>query len=158
MTVFARAFGLTVLFVGACTTPLDTYYRPGATVQKVERETIACEVSALRQVPASTQTRRLPPRFVPPQQFCDSAGACTVRPGYYIPGEVVSFDPNDGLRQRVEQQCMADRGYAPVSIPECPESIAAAAPYRAQKTLPKLNAQSCVIYQQDGTFQIVTRG
>ncbi|APE45364.1 hypothetical protein BOO69_07750 [Sulfitobacter alexandrii] len=138
--------------------PLTTYYKPGVAVDRLNRDTTACQVSALRDVPASTQVRRIPPEFVPPRRRCDSAGNCSVVPGYYIPGETVSFDPNDGLRDRVERQCMADKGYAPVSIPPCPDTIARAAPPAATRVLPALGPRACVIRNRDGSFQIVNRG
>ena len=145
------------MILAACA-PLETYYRPGATVAQLNRDTTACEVQALRDVPASTVTRRKPPVFVPPRRSCDANGNCTEIPGYYVPGGFETFDPNAGLRLRVERQCMADKGYAPVSIPACPDSVAKAAPARTTTRLPEISAQSCVIRNSDGSFQIVTRG
>lgn len=138
--------------------PLTTYYQPGKSVGTLNRDTTTCQVSALRDVPASTQIRRIPPEFVPPRRICDSAGNCRVIPGYYIPGEVISYDPNDGLRKRVERQCMADKGYSPVSIPPCPDNVARAVPVAATRVLPPLGPKACVIRNKDGTFQIVNRG
>ena len=153
--VYASLAGMGLL---ACA-PLNTYYKPGASVALLERDTTACQVNALRKVPVSTHVHRIPPRYVPPVKRCNANGKCrVVRAGYYIPGEVVAFDPNDDLRRRVEGQCMADKGYAPVSIPPCPDSIANATPAKATKRLPELTAKSCVIRNQDGSFQIVTRG
>jgi hypothetical protein len=153
--VFLSLAGLGLM---ACA-PLNTYYKPGVAVSLLQRDTTACEVRALRKVPASTQVRRIPAEFVPPVKECNGAGECRViRPGFYIPGEVETFDPNDGLRRRVERQCMADKGYAPVSIPPCPENVARNTPAKATKRLPQLNSNSCVIRNQDGSFQIVTRG
>ena len=146
-----------VLFLVGCA-PLNTYYKPGVSVNALERQTTACQTRALREVPSSTQVRRTPPRYIPGSRVCNAAGTCVTRPGRYIPGELVTFDPNDGLRKRVEAQCMADKGYAPVSIPPCPDSIARATPARATTTLPNLNRNSCVIRNSDGSFQIVTRG
>ncbi|QFT59858.1 hypothetical protein FIU94_13575 [Sulfitobacter sp. THAF37] len=157
MKQMSMAAILALLSVAACA-PLTTYYKPGASVERLNRDTTACQVAALRDVPASTQVRRTPPEFVPPRRRCDSAGNCTVVPGYYIPGETVSFDPNDGLRKRVERQCMADRGYAPVSIPPCPDTVARAAPPAATRVLPALGPQACVIRNRGGSFQIVNRG
>lgn len=147
-----------LLAATACA-PLTTYYKPGASVAALNRQTTACQVKALRDVPASTQVRRLPPEYVPARHHCTAPGNCVItRHAYVIPGEVVTFDPNDGLRKRVEGQCMADQGYAPVSIPPCPDRVARATPARATKVLPNLNEQSCVIRNSDGSFQIVTRG
>ncbi|MFT6674295.1 MAG: hypothetical protein ACJAVM_000466 [Sulfitobacter sp.] len=147
---------LMLTLFSACA-PLNTYYRAGANVAQLSRETTACEVRALRDVPASVQIRRIAPEFVPAHRSCDGAGNCRIVPGYFIPGETISFDPNDGLRKRVEVQCMADKGFAPVSIPPCPDALAKAVPRRATATLPALDAKSCVIRNDDGSFQIVTR-
>ena len=117
----------------AACAPLETYYRPGATVAAVNRDTTACEVRALRDVPASTITRRKPPVFVPGRRTCNASGNCVETPGYYVPGGFETFDPNTGLRLRVERQCMADKGYAPVSIPPCPDSVASAVPARSRR-------------------------
>jgi hypothetical protein len=143
--------------LGACA-PLNTYYKPGADITAVQRQTTACEVEALAKVPVSTQIHRAPPRFIPPREICNSAGRCRVLPGYYEPGAVYTVDPNVDLRNRVETQCMADQGFVPVSIPACPSAVAQAAPQRATTTLPPLNDKSCVIRNDDGSFQIVTRG
>ncbi len=156
-----KSFGIVVaaglLGLAACA-PLNTYYKPGASVTALQRQTTACEVEALAKVPPSTQIRRDPPRFVPPRQVCRSPDKCRILPGYFEPGEVYTFDPNANLRRRVEAQCMADKGFAPVSIPACPSGVADAAPRAATRTLPPLTAASCVIRNSDGSFQIVTRG
>lgn len=138
--------------------PLETYYKPGAALSLVQRETTACQVKALRDVPASTLTRRKPPIFIPGQRVCDSDGNCGHTAGYYVPGGIETYDPNDGLRFRVERQCMADKGFAPVSIPQCPDSVAQAVPTRATTRLPQLTENACVIRNGDGTIQIVNRG
>lgn len=150
--VIAAALG-----IAACA-PLTTYYKPGVSVSALERQTLTCQTRALREVPPSTQVRRTPPRYIPSRRLCDAAGNCRVYPGRHIPGDLITFDPNDGLRKRVEAQCMADQGFAPVSIPPCPGAVARAAPARATSTLPNLNANSCAIRNSDGSFQIVTRG
>ena len=146
-----------LMLLGACA-PLETYYKPGATVAAVDRETTACKVQALRDVPPSTRIRREPPRYVPPRRQCNAAGDCRTRGGFFLPGETYSFDPNDGLRARVEAQCMAAKGFAPVSIPPCPDSVRRAAPPAATRTLPALGPSSCVIRNRGGSYQIVTRG
>lgn len=137
--------------------PLETYYKPGASVALVERDTTACEVQALRDVPASTLVRRKPPIFVPGNRSCDANGNCVETPGHYVPGGFETYDPNDGLRLRVERQCMADKGYVPVSIPACPDSVASATPQATTTRLPQLTESACVIRNSDGTFQIVNR-
>lgn len=137
--------------------PLSIYYREGAQVSLMQRETLACEVRALRDAPVANQIRRTPPRFVPSRRICDGAGNCTTRPGYYVPGEVYTVDVNAGLRQRIEAQCMADKGFVPAKIPACPPGAAKAAVPARTAVLPRLSENSCVIRNQDGSFQIVTR-
>lgn len=147
---------VSVIGLSSCAS-LETYYKPGGSVAQLNRDTLACEVQALRDVPQSTVLRRKPPIFVQGKKVCNADGACTTAPGYYIPGGVEQYDPNADLRLRVERQCMADKGYAPVSIPACPDAVAKAAPPRATTRLPKLTEGSCVIRNSDGTFQIVSR-
>ena len=153
LTIGVAAF----LGLGACA-PLNTYYKAGASVAAVQRQTTLCEVEALDKVPPSTRIVQTPPRYIPPRSECNAAGKCYVVPGFYEPGTFYTVDPNEGLRKRVEAQCMADKGFAPVSIPACPASVAQSAPQRATTTLPSLNAKSCVIRNRDGSFQIVTLG
>jgi hypothetical protein len=149
---------LSGLLILTCCAPLNTYYKPGASVPTLNKDTTACEVQALRDVPPSTLTRLKPPVYIPAGRTCNAAGQCVDVPGYYVPGGYETYDPNDGLRLRVERQCMADKGYAPVSIPACPDAVAKAAPLRATRTLPRLTETSCVIHNADGSFQIVNRG
>lgn len=143
-----------VIGVAACA-PLETYYKPGAAVATLNRDTLACEVSALNKVPSSTRLRRGPPIFIPGTRICDADGVCKTGKGRYVPGPLERYDPNDGLRFRVERQCMADKGYAPVSIPQCPDAVARAAPPATTMRLPALGEGSCVIRNRDGSFQIV---
>lgn len=149
--------GVAAVFITACA-PLNTYYKPGASVTATQRQTLSCEVEALEKAPRATRTVQEPSRFVPPRRICKSDGTCRTFAGYFEPGQIYTIDPNSDLRARVERQCMADAGFAPVSIPACPASVADAAPARATTTLPPLNPKSCAIKNPDGSFQIVTRG
>ncbi|MEM8577484.1 MAG: hypothetical protein AAGF60_06500 [Pseudomonadota bacterium] len=138
--------------------PVSTYYRAGAPLALVEREETACQVRALAQAPVAQIVRQGPPRYIPGIRSCNSHGVCHVSRGYYVPGPITTVDVNADLRQRVERQCMADKGFVPQSIPACPPGVASAAPARATTTLPRLTAQSCAIRNGDGTFQIVNQG
>ncbi|MEO0936724.1 MAG: hypothetical protein AAFY38_01065 [Pseudomonadota bacterium] len=143
--------------LGACF-PVSTYYREGVTLSSLERDETACEVRALRDVPVANQVRQDPPRYIPGARICDASGACVTRPGRYVPGPVYTVDVNADLRRRVTQQCMADRGYVPVTLPACPPGVAQAAPPGATTRLPKLRPEACAIRNSDGSFQIVNRG
>jgi hypothetical protein len=137
--------------------PLSIYYREGVSVSRLERDTLNCEVSALKAAPVANQTIVEPPRWVAPRQVCDGNGVCHTQPGYFIPGETYIVDVNRSLRKKVEQQCMADKNYTPVKIPACSEGIKRAAPARATSTLPALSPQSCVIRYEGGSYQIVNK-
>lgn len=137
--------------------PLRTYYQPGASVERLKSEQLACEVQALKDAPVVTQTRVTPPRYVGPRTYCDSNSACVTKGGFWISGDVYTVDVNADLRRRVEIQCMAKRGFQPASIPACPPDVARSAPAGATSVLPPLSEKSCVIRNRDGSFQIVTR-
>ena len=145
------------IVLGACV-PLSIYYKPGASVSRLERDTTQCQVDALSKAPVASQIRQEPPTYVPERKICDAAGNCTIRPGFWKDGQIYTVDVNQGLRGRVEEQCMADRGYQPVSIPACPSSVSQAVPAAATRTLPQLSPSSCAIRNRDGSWQIVNRG
>ena len=154
MRRFALGFGL--LLLGACA-PLETFYAEGVSFAQLDRDNTNCDVLALKDAPVATAVRRGPPRFVP-RRVCDSKGNCYNDGGYWLPGEVYTVDLNADLRSRVKTQCMADKGYRPVEIPLCPSAVASAAPAGRTTTFPKLNENTCVIRNQDGSIQIVQTG
>lgn len=143
------------LTLSACA-PLTLYHRAGVSVTKMERDTNACTVKSLAQVPVNTQIRQAPPRYVPGNRVCDAQGNCRSGTGYYLPGPIYSVDVNKNLRRQTERQCMADKGYAPVSIPPCTGAVAQSAVPGVTTQLPPLGPGSCVIRNQDGSWQIVT--
>jgi hypothetical protein len=150
-----RVVFLAALTLLAACAPLSIYHRAGTPVAQMQSDTVDCEVSALRQVPVATQVRREPPEFVPPRQVCDSAGNCYTRPGYWIEGAIYTVDANEGLRARVQDQCMIAKGYAPVTLPVCSQAVAQSVPVARTVTLPPLGPNACVVRNQGGTWQIV---
>jgi hypothetical protein len=134
--------------------PLDIYYKPGVSVARLTQQTTACEVAALRDAPVANETRQDPPQYVPPRKYCNSNGDCYREPGYWLQGRIYTVDTNAGLRNRVETQCMANKGFTPVQIPVCPAGIKSTG---ATTVLPNLTKTSCVIRNKDGTVQIVNR-
>lgn len=145
------------MFLASCA-PMSIYYRPGVPVSQMQADTTRCEVRALREAPVATQIRQRPPVYVAARRVCDAAGNCWTRPGYWIEGDVYTVDVNRGLRARVLDLCMAEKGYQPVSLPPCPASVRAGAPERATTRLPRLTEDACVIRYDDGSWQIVTPG
>lgn len=152
----APLFRMTVagLVLSACA-PLSIYHRPGASVSRMQSDTTDCQVAALRDAPVANQVRQRPPILIPGNRVCDGAGNCWVRPGYWVGGALYTVDVNSDLRARVTDQCMARRGYRPVTIPPCTGAVRSAAPPRQTTTLPALTSTSCVIDYDGGQWQIV---
>lgn len=142
--------------LASCAGPLRVYYQPGAQVAAMQRSLLDCQVTAVQSAPVATQIRREPPRYIPPRRYCDAAGRCRYDGGFWIDGEVYSFDPNANLRERVERQCMADDGYSYVEVPNCSSGVASQVPVAATRVMPQLSPQSCAIRNDDGSWQIVS--
>ena len=157
MTGFRPALSA-LLLLAACASPLSIYYRPGVSVARMQTDQTRCQVSALRDAPVATQVRQHPPIYLPGRRICDSSGACYTEPGYWVDGGIYTVDPNADLRARLETMCMAAKGYQPVSIPPCPSAVAEAVTPARTRQLPTLSENSCAIRNQDGSWQIVTRG
>jgi hypothetical protein len=142
---------LICLALGGCA-PLTIYYQQGVPVQRLSDDELRCEINALREAPIANQTRQDPPVFVPARRVCDSAGACTTYAAYWKPGRITTVDVNRELRVRLERSCMADRGYARVSIPRCDPGISVIG---RTTVLPPLTSRSCAVRNDDGSFAIV---
>lgn len=156
----SRSFVVTTLLCFAALSgcaPLSLYYKPGAEVSRMQADSLACETAALRDAPVANQIRQRPPVYYPGRQYCNG-GHCYYHPGYYMDGGYYTVDVNRDLRRRVEQSCMAQKGYQPVEIKRCTSSVALAAGGGATTRLPPLSAQSCAIQHDDGTFLIVEPG
>lgn len=145
------------LLLAACA-PLSIYHREGAPVSRMQSDLLSCEISALADVPVNNQVRQEPPVYIPARRSCNSDGHCYTRGGFFEPGRIYTVDVNAGLRDRAETQCMATRGYAPVTVPNCPNSVFRAVPKAMTEVLPRLSPRSCAIRYQDGSWQIVTQG
>ncbi|MEL7090346.1 MAG: hypothetical protein AAFN94_01300 [Pseudomonadota bacterium] len=152
-----RAVCLTPVFIAltGCL-PINTFYAEGVSVEKLKRDTLACDVQALRDAPVANQTRQAPPRRIS-RKVCNAQGHCYDN-SYWVPGEIYTVDVNADLRRRIKTQCMADQGYRPVELPACPQSVAEAAPEGASPVLPRLTKQSCAIRRPGGRLRIVNKG
>ena len=149
---------LTFLAALAGCSPFAIYYREGAEVSRMQTDQTNCQVAALKDVPESRQIRRTPPRYIPGPRYCDSRGRCSYGPGYYIPGDVYTYDANAALRNQVTQQCMAQKGYARVELPRCSGSVAQSVQPGITRVLPPLSQSSCVVKNRGGSWQIVSPG
>ncbi len=147
----ALCLPLALLMLTACS-PLQTFYKPGASFALVDAETTACQVDALRQVPVANTIVQDPPRYIPAEKICDSDGNCRIFPPEILPGRIRTVDANLELRQRVTRQCMATKGFSLEKIRACPLGTKATAP---TKTLPPLTAASCALRNPDGSVAIL---
>ncbi len=148
---------IAVMTLSACQ-PLSIYYREGVSVAKADDDRLNCQVASLKDAPVASQTRYEPGYYIPPRQICDAYGYCRYSGGYWTPGRTYTVDVNASLRRQLTDRCMARKGYQPVSIPLCPQSVENAAPIAATRTLPTLTPSSCAIKNPDGSFLIVNRG
>lgn len=148
---------LPALALAACA-PMSIYYKPGIAVSRMEDDRLGCATRALQQAPVANQIRQRPPIYYPGRQVCNSLGQCSYAPGYWVDGGVYTVDVNRPLRSDLERNCMAKKGYQPVSLPRCTGAAAQSAPQQATTTLPRITGDSCVIPYKDGRFQIVTPG
>ena len=146
---------LLILALTACG-PLSLYYREGASVSKMQTETTDCQIKALRDAPVANQVRQSPPIYYPGRTVCNSSGQCYTTGGWWQPGHLYTVDVNKGLRNRVEAQCMAQKGYRPVSLPPCRPNVKSLVPASRTTTLPPLGEGACFVRFDDGTFQIIT--
>lgn len=137
--------------------PLTTYYRAGISPARLQSDETACEVRALRDAPVVMQTRVTPPVWVPPRQVCSAPNVCTTYPGYHQPGSVYQVDVNKSLRNKVEAQCMTQKGYAPAQIKPCKKGEANV-PASGSAKLPTLTDKSCYTRNPDGTLRVLTQG
>lgn len=145
-----------ILFAVAACGPLSMYYREGASVTRMQTDTTECQVAALKEVPVANQVRQSPPVYWPGQTYCDGRGRCYRSPGWWEPGRVYTVDANKALRDTVEAQCMARKGYRPVSLPLCKQSQKRGVAPQRTTTLPQLTGSACYVKFDDGSFQIIT--
>ncbi len=138
--------------------PLTTYYKPGETVSRLNRDTTSCEVKALKDAPVATEIRQRAPVYYPGYNRCRSDGRCYRTSGYWADGGVYSVDVNKGLRQRVTDQCMADLGYGRVEIASCSPDVKSRVTAARTTVLPTLGPSSCFIRNDDGSYQILNAG
>lgn len=137
--------------------PLTLYYKPGGEVSRMQTDSLGCETRALKDAPVANEIRQSAPLFYPGGQYCNGTN-CYYRPGYWIEGNIYTVDVNRSLRQRIEYQCMSNKGYQVVELQICNPSIAKAAGTAQTTRFPQLSETSCAIRNDDGSFQIVEPG
>ena len=126
-----------VAALAACvdTTPVELSWRQGVSVSKLKSDSLNCEMAATRAVPINNQvgvtpTYRTPVYQNPSYTSCYGGTysvSCTTTGGGFsggqtYGGQVYTYDANSGLRESYFNQCMAQRGYSPISIRPCTPS------------------------------------
>ena len=152
----ASAIIAAILTATGCA-PLTLYYKPGAEVSRMQTDSLLCETQALKDAPVASEIRQNPPVFFPGRQICNGTD-CYTGPGYWAEGSIYTVDVNRGLRTRIEQNCMANKGYQLTQLKICTPSIEQAAQPGQTTRLPSLSENSCAIRNKDGSFQIVEPG
>lgn len=148
-------FLLTLCLLSGCVK--EIYYREGATTAEVDRARDACAVEAYRSAPVLHRTRIIPGPLIPPRKVCDASGACVIYPATQGLPEIERYDANVEKRAVLTRSCLAERGYARVSLPYCDASAKSSVPVGVTRTLPRLTEQSCIISRGPNAYQIVTR-
>ncbi|MFS4583279.1 hypothetical protein [Phaeobacter sp. C3_T13_0] len=134
--------------------PVPVYYRAGADVAQRDADLLTCEVNALRDAPVANQIRQNPPIYRPGREICRN-GRCYHQSGYWEDGNIYTVDVNADLRKRVEQTCMAQKGYQSVAVNRCPQSVANTVGAPRATALPVLDENSCAITRRGQSPQIV---
>ncbi|MEL6171295.1 MAG: hypothetical protein AAFQ04_10585 [Pseudomonadota bacterium] len=155
-TLLRKFLGLPVLamVVSSCA-PLSVYYQEGAEVSRIDASLLSCQTSSLAKVPEKLRKRYIPAVYGS-RPFCYSSGKCFYKHVLIRPGYFETFDANEGLRAKVTDQCMTDKGFAFVEIPHCSPEVTQETIIRATTVQPKLSEQSCSIRVEGGRYQIVT--
>ena len=144
---------LVFVVLSACA-PMTVYYKDGGSVTRMQDDLLSCQVAALKDAPVASEIRRSAPVFVPSRRYCN-AGHCYHRGGYFVDGQVYTVDVNARLRNDLEAQCMRNKRYAPVEIPDCPNHVAREAAPTQTDVMPPLTPSSCVIRDRSGTWQVI---
>ena len=123
----------------------------------LEREFVACDVSAAQQVRVNSQIGQTSTYTSPTQTGCYggyNTVNCYTTSGNIVGGSLYSYDANADLRGRVVAQCMAERGFAMVSLPQCSQSQLANGIPRYQ-SIPQLATNACVAEVSVGRWAFV---
>lgn len=131
-----KRFGMLSLclsVLGGCIASSNSEYMyrsTPVTKSKKAKDLLDCELKAVKAVPTNKQVGTTPayvtPTYTTPVT-CTTTGlftSCTggqTFGGQVVGGEVFSYDANSGLRARVYNQCLTQKGYVKTSqpIPEC---------------------------------------
>ncbi|MTH98895.1 hypothetical protein [Roseibium sp. RKSG952] len=112
-------------------------HKTGSTLAQRQNAMDACQVSALQQVPPAYKTRTIGGYG---GGFCNG-WTCYGSGGFYP--DTISYDPNDALRARQFNKCLASKGYTIMARPSCTTRTEADA-YRSAKRQASASRIDCV--------------
>lgn len=102
--------------LAACAgTSEPVWLKPGTPALTAEREYLDCAADAQRDFPAASRIRSAS-RITIGTSFCRGPFCY----GGYTGPDVYDDDPNEDLRDRAVDACMATKGYRPADLPSCP--------------------------------------
>lgn len=161
---------LALALAGCAPTPYELYkagkpvpnfpYRAGATVGDKDQDTTNCEVEAAQRVPQQIEVHTTPVYTTPVQTYCYRSGyqtICNSTGGDTYGGDMYSTDANAGLRKRVEDQCMARKGWRWIDLPACPAGVQATDLRGVGAHLPQLTNATCYIAYENGASIVGNR-
>lgn len=140
---------LAAVVLGACvaTGPVSVVYKPGSTATQRSSALLECETQALAKVPRAIATGMTPRYTTPSNVQCYGTGysvSCYNYGGQTYGGDVYSYDANQDLRDRVTLQCLQQKGYQVISLPQCNAEQAKRAVSSASKQ-PTYDKIECVV-------------
>jgi hypothetical protein len=145
-----KVAAIAVCFVGACvaTGPVPVVYKPGSTGSQRLVALTNCETEALARVPRAMATEMTPRYTTPSNVQCYDYGytvSCQQYGGQTFGGDVYSYDANQELRDRVTAQCLAQKGYQVIELPQCSSEQAKRAISSANTKQPTSDQIECVV-------------
>lgn len=128
-------------------------YKAGTNMALRNRDITNCQVRAAQQVPQRQVISSSTGFTTPVQTTCNRIGTqvfCNSTGGQTYGGGITTNDANAGLRTRVTNQCLADKGYVSVNIPPCPVGVS----IKYSEALPKLSPRTCYVADPAGRTAI----
>lgn len=141
---------LTCVLVAGCTSSsYRAYIKPGAGVERVNRDRAACDVEANRLFPSANF-----PNTYPYGTLGYYGGGWGGGWGYGI-GVVHTTDVNAGMRNQHRDQCMRLKGYEPYTFPNCTTEQLAGRSYKPLTRSPKPSESICAVSLEGGGRALV---
>lgn len=120
------AAGLFTTLSGCVFTSSDYFYNSAADVSQAHRADYQCELAAVNAVPPSIRVTTTPIYTTPGTLQCYGAGyspPCYTTGGLIYGGHTQTYDANESLRNEYYGNCMAQKGWSVLRLPNCDPSL-----------------------------------